>query len=114
VNPGPCGDAGGLLCTRCGSEPRIPRQRWGRHCFAEYRRLQRRRAQGVERVEQRATQNGVEVEIRNPAYLVRFLVGYEVLATMKGAVIRALTPEDGKTLQDLARRHSAWVREVPR
>ena len=26
------------LCTRCGQEPRLPRQRWGRHCLTAYKR----------------------------------------------------------------------------
>jgi hypothetical protein len=26
-----------LLCTKCGSEPRLPKQRWGRKCLTQYK-----------------------------------------------------------------------------
>jgi hypothetical protein len=35
------------LCSRCGQEPRLPRQRWGRQCRSQYKRDRRARLRAV-------------------------------------------------------------------
>lgn len=98
------------LCKKCEAEPALPGQRWGRACFAEYRRQERARG-SVERGDVQQVICGPRVLVANPAQRAALLVGPARLLDFTGPVIlEATTPGDAAGLRDLAGRHPAWIR----
>jgi hypothetical protein len=101
-------DAGASLpCSKCGADPRMPRQRWCRGCFTVYRRKARARNRPLNgsHVQQ------VRLRIANPVYPLTLVVGCPV-AVLKGAIVEAVTPQDQALLLELAKTHKGWVQRV--
>ena len=74
-------------CSRCHNEPRLPSQRWGRQCYAEYRRGERRRKRA------RPTSPEVRLTLPSSASIIRTV---EATAHTRPA----MAPETRQAAQD--------------
>ncbi len=82
------------VCIRCHQEPRLPGQRWGRACFAEYRREQRasKREARAEEPGSRAERPAEPVQSAKPKQeqIVASIPSFTVKIRPYGLVLRFL------------------------
>jgi hypothetical protein len=109
----------GKLCSRCGAEPAVPRQRWGSRCRAAAKREARRRAAGERAGNGAPTTEGergrgAEHDPDSVAILETLIAAHRVLTTAEIAVAVGRPAVDVRpTLLDMASRGLVRRREMP-